>query len=235
MRRGVAVVVVALLLSLQALGGASAELFTQRLYLRNDGGANCPGYPYLSIKAGADEPGCGYQGGLPLGEFYGLTGTASNVRVYDTIGGITPKVLDALRPVTGNIRVFSWVQTNRIAAGTVRVDVTVAARRADSSTVTLGSYSQQRTVDPTNSAEMDFPFTVAVPDDLDKLEMTDVSITVDIRGVHVLTGYQRLNGQSWMDVPTHTAPQVPEPDPSPTPEPAPAPSPAPSPSPTPAA
>lgn len=232
MRRAVAVAAAALLLAFTALGGASASTFTQRLYLRNDGGAGCPGYPYLSIAAGADEPGCGYQAGAPLGEVYGLTGTASNVRVYDTIGGITPKMLDALRPATGNIRVFSWVQTNRMGAGTVRVDVTLTARKADSSAITLGSASQQRTVDPTNSAEMDFPFSIPIPDDLDNTELTDTAIQVDIRGLHVGTGYHRLNGQSWLDVPTHSAPQVPEPEPSPTPSPTPA-EPAPDPSPTP--
>ena len=236
MRRALAVAAATLLLALTALGGASASTFTQRLYLRNDGGASCPGFPYLSIAAGADEPGCGYQAGAPLGEVYGLTGTASNVRVYDTLNGITPKVLDALRPASGNIRVFSWVQTGRIGAGTIRVDVTLTARRADSSAVTLGTSSQQRTVDPTNSAEIDIPFSIAIPDDLDKTEMANIALQVDIRGVHVGTGYQRLNGQSWLDVPTHNAPQVPVPAPAPTPSPTPgAPAPAPSPTPSPTA
>ena len=236
MRRAVAVAAVALLLALTALGGASAGTFSQRLYLRNDGGAGCPGFPYLALAAGEDEPGCGYQAGAPLGEVYGLTGTASNVRVYDTIGGVAPKVLDALRSATGNIRVFSWVQTNRMGAGTVRVDVTLTARKADSSTVTLGSSSQQRTVDPTNSAEMDFPFSIPIADDLDHTEMSDIAIQVDIRGLHVGTGYHRLNGQSWLDVPTHSAPELPPPPPTPTPSPTPdAPAPAPSPTPSPTA
>lgn len=208
MRSMVAVVVVAAMaLVVPGFAGAETTLepSEQRFYMRNSG-TGCPGETFLSTQPGAGEPGCGFVGGAPIGELHrtGISNLGNGIRIYDTAGGTAVQVLDATRDVAGNVRVVSTATTNRMAVGQVRVDVTVTGRGTNNSQVTLGSHSSEQLVNPTNSAEIDFPFTIDTPDDLDATELKDLTVTVEIRGWHLLTGYLRLNGESWMDLPNYT-------------------------------
>jgi hypothetical protein len=179
-----------------------------RLFMRNSA-TTCPGTPFLSIEAGAGEPGCGYQGGAPFGElFHAGAPVGSTIRVYTTQDGM-PQYLDPTRNATGNVTVVATATTNRMAAGQIRVDVTVRARTEAGQSVVLGTSSSEQLVNPTNSAETNFPFTLNIADSLDKVRLDEVSIDVDIRGWHVLTGYHRLNGQSWLELGTYERRPIP--------------------------
>lgn len=207
-----AAIVVGLIASVAGPAAADHE-FTYtptdtKLYMRNDGGG-CPGRPFLSVVSMDGEPGCGYVGGLPFGELYHAGApVGSTVKTYTTDDGV-PAFLDATRDVAGNVRVVATAQTNRMAVGQIRVDLTLRALTRAGQSLTLGTHSSEQIVNPTNSAEVDFPFTIALDDALDTTELTQVAVDVDIRGVHVLTGYHRLNGQSWLDLPTYERTPIP--------------------------
>lgn len=182
---------------------------TSRLYMRNDGGSpTCPGTPYLAEQAGANEPGCGYQGGAPLRELARNGAPVSAPPItYATLEDEErpPLTLDADGDMTGNVRVVATSQTQRNAVGQVRVDVTVRVTDEDGNTTVIGTSSSTKTMTP-GTPELDFPFTVAVADSLDNAKLTGVTAEVDIRGWHVLTGYHRLNGTSYLNVPYVPAP-----------------------------
>ena len=183
------------------------EPTTTKLFMRNDGTAPtpCPGDPFLSTTAGTAEPGCGYQGGAPFGELYhNGAPVASTLKTYITRDG-TPQYLDPSRNVSGNIRVVATATTERRAVGQIRVDLTLRARTQGGQTETLGTHSSEVIVNPTSPGEVDFPFTMdlGAHTALDKVALSELTMVVDIRGWHVLTGYQRLNGESWFDLPAY--------------------------------
>jgi hypothetical protein len=180
-----------------------------KFYMRNSA-TTCPGTTFLSVTPGVAEPGCGYQGGAPFGELYHAGApVGSTIRTYTTSDGV-PVYLDALRSTTGNVHVVSTATTNRMAAGQVRVDVTVRATKQGGGQIVLGTSTSEQIVNPTNSAEMDFPFTLNVADTADRTQLTAISVDVDIRGFHVLSGYHRLNGQSWLDLATYRLEPIPD-------------------------
>jgi len=180
------------------------EPTTTKFFMRNEG-TTCPGDPFLSTTAGSAEPGCGYQGGAPFGELYhNGAPVASTLKTYITRDG-TPQYLDPSREVRGNVRVVATATTERRAVGQIQVDVTLRARTQGGQTVTLGTHSSEVIVNPTSPGEVDFPFTMDLGTHagLDKVALSELTIVVDIRGWHVLTGYQRLNGESWFDLPAY--------------------------------
>lgn len=183
---------------------------TTKLFMRNSSTA-CPGTPFLSIEAGSGEPGCGYQGGAPFGELYHAGApVASTIKAYTTQDGM-PQYLDPSRNLVGSLRIVATATTNRMAVGQIRVDLTFRGVRDTGATVILGSSSTEKIVDPTTSAQTDFPFTVDLANSLDKALFTEITVDVDIRGWHVLTGYHRLNGESWLDLPTFEKRPIPHP------------------------
>lgn len=177
---------------------------TTRLFMRNSGGATCPGVTFLALEAGSGEPGCGFQGGAPVGELYraGVTNLGNGIRTYTT-QEVPPQYLDPTRNATGNVTVVATATTQRMAVGNIRVDVTLQAKNAAGQTLTLGSFTSEQLVNPTNSAENNFPFTINIADNLDKVRLDEITTIVEIRGWHILTGYHRLNGQSWTELGTY--------------------------------
>lgn len=195
----------AALLSVAATGSGQAGSVLVpsevKLFPRNDGNG-CPGDPFLAVTPGTGEPGCGYVAGAPFRELtHAGAPVTSNLRSYQMRGSFT-QALDATRDVTGGNRVVATSQTGRRAVGQIRVDVTLIGLQGRTELV-LGSDSTETVVNPTNSAEVDLPFRIDVPDELDTTQLTGLRLEVDIRGWHVLTGYHRLNGQSSFTLPTH--------------------------------
>jgi opacity protein-like surface antigen len=188
-----------------ALPASAADVATTtRLYMSNDSTA-CPGSPYLGLTAGSGEPRCGFQGGAPFGELYHNGGPVADTRnTFATREDFPAQLLDAARDITGNVRVYSWSQTNRAAVGQVRVDVTLTGTNAAGESVPLGTSSSTQTITPANSAMLSFPFTMPVADTLDRTSLTAVTALVDIRGAHVFSGYHQLNGESFADLPVFT-------------------------------
>lgn len=200
MRRLVVLSVVALATLSAAVGSAAEPTPGEtELFLRN-GGQTCPGDPFLATQPGSGEPGCGYIYGIPIRE---LTASgapiSSSPKTYLT-RSVPVQVVDAGRDITGVNRVVSTAQTERRAVGQIRVDVTLTGFEG-STPVDLGTHSSTQIVNPTNSAEVDFPFTIDVPAAAHGRRLTKVEATVDVRGWHVLTGYHRLNGQSRFTLP----------------------------------
>lgn len=182
------------------------EPTTTKFFMRNappPGTPSCPGDPFLSTTAGSGEPACGYIGGLPFGELNHAGAPVGSTIITHTTRDGTPQYLDPSRDVSGNVRIVATAQTNRMAAGQIIVDLTLRGRRTSGQTVVLGTYQGEAIVNPTNSAETDFPFTMDLGGlgGLDKQSFTELTMVVDIHGWHVLTGYFRLNGQSWFDLP----------------------------------
>ena len=175
---------------------------TTRFFMRNDA-PGCPGTPFLSITAGSGEQSCGYVGGLPYGEL-SHTGApvGSTVITYTARDGV-PTYLDPTRDATGNVTVVATAQTSRMAVGQIIVVVTLKAKSDTGQTIVLGSHSSEALVNPTNSAETSFPFTMEMNDAFDKVRLDQVTVDVDIRGWHVLTGFHRLDGQSYLDLPAY--------------------------------
>lgn len=174
-----------------------------KFFMRNEGTA-CPGSPFLSTTPGTADPGCGFVGGAPIGELAsnGVTTLGTGVRTYTSTDGV-PVYLDALRNATGNVRVVATATTNRMAVGQVRVEVTVSARKQGGGEVILGTHTAEQIVNPTNSSQTDFPFTLNIDDTLDKVRLDEITVRVNIRGWHILTGYHRLNDASWVDLGTY--------------------------------
>ena len=203
MRQRPAAILVLLLTTLAGLAfDSSAYLPSEKtFYLRGDGSA-CPPDRWLGTAAGSGEPACGYAGGAPAGELHHAGVVADTVNHFST--RTAPNLrLDANRDIVGTNRIAATAQTNRNAVGRVRVDVTVHGSFQGGGSGVLGTHSG--TVDwipGQTSGEVDFPFTVDVPDEHDGRVITQLHIDVDIRGWHVLTGYHRLDGQSRFTLPT---------------------------------
>lgn len=197
-------ILLATLLALATVAAAPPGMTTSQtdLFLRMDGTGCTDTVTYLSTVAGQNEPGCGYVGGAPIGELYHAGVAASTVKNFSTNSSGVPLVLDATRNITGVNRIVASSAANRTAAGQVRVDVTATGKLVGGSTTSLGSHTVTITWDPTKG-EVDIPFTIDVPDTLDARTLSSLSLDVDIRGLHVLTGYHRLNGQSKLTVPTY--------------------------------
>lgn len=201
-------VAVAALALLPVPFASAAGPVTERLFLRADG-TTCPGATYLSTTAGTGEVGCGYQGGAPFGE---LAANGAPVSAPPTVFATREpeedqepvvRVVDASRDLKGVNTIVGTSQTQRNAVGQVRVDVVVSGTKADGTAVELGRDSDTVLVDPRNSAETKIPFEAPLADSVEGAELTGVTVTVQIRGLHVLTGYHRLNGLSFLDLPLH--------------------------------
>lgn len=177
---------------------------TTRFFMRN-GSASCPGTPFLSTSSATGEPSCGYQAGAPFGElFHNGAPVASTVIDYTAKAGM-PQYLDPSRSATGTVRIVATQASNRMAAGWVRVDLTLRARTSTGQAVTLGTSSETKLVDPTTSAATDFGFSMPLGAfaSLDKQALTSLTLLVDIRGWHILTGFHALNGASVLDLPAY--------------------------------
>ena len=175
---------------------------TTRFFHRNSATV-CPGAPHLATTAGTGEPNCGYQAGAPFGELY-HTGAPITSTIITYAGG-TLQYLDPGRSVAGVIQINSTQTSNRMGAGWVQVDLTLRALMASGQEVTLGTSSETKLLDPTNSAETDFLFSMPLSAfaSLDKQPVTRLTMLVDIRGWHILTGFHALNGSSWLDLPAY--------------------------------
>lgn len=201
MRQLVTVLVAAGLAAASLAAVSTPEDLT--LYLRVDG-ESCPGTTYLSSVAGSDELNCGYIGGLPFSEvFYQAGNQTWGTETYSTTGAWpeetsgTPVNLDAERDVEGVIVVSSYVGIG--GTGQIVVDLELTADTADGSE-TIGTTTEETLADPAASAT-EVPFTFDIADDLHEVEATDVTLSVNVRGAHVLHGFTRANGASQVTVP----------------------------------
>lgn len=191
-----------------ALAEAPADGTARTFYLRNDG-ADCGtgAHPFLADAPGTKDLGCGYIGGGPFGEVFANAGV-DTAKVYVTETPMTLK-LDALRNVDGKITVTPYAIVNGNSGsgvGQVVVDVAATALTATNSQIELGSQTTTVTATPVASRQA-VPFSLDVADALDGTDITELYLSVNVRGVHAAHGFTELNGSSLVNVPFH-APTV---------------------------
>lgn len=192
-----------------ALGGsalAAPEDATARtFYLRNDGtDCGAASHPFLAAVAGKTDLGCGYVGGGPFGEVFGAAGVdTSKVYITETEMSLT---LDASRNVGGKVTITPYVKSGNSGSGVgqVTVDVVASATNAAGDQLDLGAASTTVTSTPVQSRQ-EVPINIDIPDALDGADVTGLSLTVNVRGVHVAHGFTELNGSSLITVPFQPA------------------------------
>lgn len=193
----------ALALSVSGTALAAEDTTTQRtFYLRNDG-ANCGtgAHPFLADAPGTKDLGCGYIGGGPFGEVFKQLGVDTS-KVYATESAMTLTV-DALRNLAGKITVTPYLNATAGAGsgvGHVTVDVNAAALTATNEQVDLGSQSTTVLSTPVASRQV-VPIDIDVPDALNGTNITELYLSVNIRGLHAAHGFNELNGSSLVTVP----------------------------------
>lgn len=154
----------------------------------------------LSIVQGTDAGGCGTLGAItPLNEVGSSVGVvAPAVDVYPAVDGV-PFTLDASRAITGQITLSSYQPGVEAGGGTVSIDITVSGGFG-----TIGSTTVSYTVLPTQPPVAS-TFSIQPPASLDKRDFTDLSLSVQVRGVHAMHGFTTYNGASFLTVPTYSA------------------------------
>ena len=208
----------ALALSISGTALASEDTTTQRtFYLRNDG-ADCGtgAHPFLADAPGTKDLGCGYIGGGPFGEVFKELGV-DTAKVYATETPLTLKV-DALRNLGGKITVTPYVNSSAgvgSGVGNVTVDVVATALTASNEQLELGGQSSTVLSTPVASRQV-VPINIDIPDALNGADITELYLSVNIRGVHAAHGFNELNGSSLVTVPFQPVVEA-----TPTPAPAP--------------
>ncbi|HVM18647.1 MAG TPA: hypothetical protein VM307_01680 [Egibacteraceae bacterium] len=196
-----------LTLSLGVAGAAAQDAEAgeaTRLYLRNDGGG-CPGFPFLSqVPGDGTDVNCGYIHGLPFGEIYRATEDEANKRSYVTQPAEGTYLLDGARDITGQLTIRNGrpdpAVPTRIGVGEVVADLTLRAVAVDGTAVDFGSVQVKGNATPGENS-FAIPFTFDVDEALGAVELKELTLVTDVRGLHVYSGYTGANDTSWFDVP----------------------------------
>lgn len=189
----------AVTLALAVPGVATADVIetTQTWYLRNAGsGCGSNAAFHLATQAGGDEPNCGYVGGFAFGE----TPLFDSTKVFPTSDGV-PVVLNAdAEDAAGVIRIRHSNGLAGVGQVVINIELTGTTEDNPFTPVTLGSTSVDGLV--TTTGGQDFPFALDLDDAHDGQRFTQLSLSVEVRGLHVLTGYVSASkGESQVTVP----------------------------------
>lgn len=220
MRRHVPLLAVALaaLVPAPALGEDLVET-TEHLYVHNAAeGCSDRSLQFLVYDEPTSGVNCGYIYGLPLNEVEHQTSAGVfPPREYSTQSGFGIN-LDASRDLTGTVVVASrtsvcpspapppvpCVETGAgTGAGEVVVDVVATGRVGAFTTVSLGSAEVSTLVTP-GTTTFEIPFTIDLPDSVDRRVLNGVTLSIHARGIHVHSGYVNASGSSFIDVPSLT-------------------------------
>jgi hypothetical protein len=197
----------AALLLVLSLGGAAAEdAETQRLFPRQDGCGN--EITWLDTDAGTANTHC-YFLNQPVSEVLHQLGTRLYID-YPAKAGL-PIALDASRPVSGRIVITHTLTGRGLGVNTVDLELT---GRLEGSTQpsTLGAASVTEVADPMGTTAHDFE--IALPESLDRAQLVDLSLRVEIRSLSAPHAYMAYNGRSFLDLPVAevaSEPEEPEP------------------------
>jgi hypothetical protein len=195
--------IAALVIGLTATGAfAEGELVAgdRAFYLRGEG-CGAEEQLYLSTKQGPDGyDGCGTVGGLPINEVNHQRGVQAP-KTFTSKDGV-PATLDATRDITGEIRAESWIASLTEAVGgvgQVAVEVTIHGIDSAGQAVAIGSASESAMV--TNEAGTQLPFTIDIPDELNELVLSKLTIDVAIHGANFNQNNLGLEGDSHFTLP----------------------------------
>ena len=226
--RALAVLAALTLVPFPALGSDFAQT-TEHLYIHN-GAVSCAddSQLFLVYEKPATGSNCGYIYGAPLNEadHHGALGVFVG-REYTTPEEGFGIVLDASRDLTGKVVVSSRTsvcvspappqppepaptlppachETNQgTGAGQVIVDIVASGETSNFDSISLGSAQVSTNVVP-GTVNYELPFTINLPDDVDRSELANVKLYVNPRGVHIHSGYVDASGRSFIDVPSLT-------------------------------
>lgn len=191
---------------------------TEHLYIHN-GAADCTdrSKQVLTYAEPTGGSNCGFIYGLPLNEVEHQTGEGLFLpRKYSTQKPFEI-TLDASRDLSGTIVVSSrtavcpspapppvpCAETGQgTGVGEVVVDL-VATAGGPAGSVTLGAVEVSQLVTP-GTTHYEVPFSIELPDSVDRTVLTSVTLSIHPRGVHVHTGYVNASGLSFLDVPSLT-------------------------------
>lgn len=173
---------------------APATADNTTFYLRRDGCGTSNDNPHLSLTSGTDAgDGCGL-----IVNAVGPAGDVDQAAFIDfPASDGMPLSLDGTREIDGQISLTG------AQVGLAQVDVTLAAL-VDGQAVTIGSGSGSAVLDPTGSSTP-VPFTIPASTSLDGADLQALDLRVHIHGPNVYSGFISLSGQSWVDMPSHTA------------------------------
>ncbi|MGH2935301.1 MAG: hypothetical protein ACRDL2_12430 [Gaiellaceae bacterium] len=179
-------------------GGASfaaTTAGTTRFYLRRDGCGTANDNPHLSVTSGTDAgDGCG----LILNGVTGLGGDVDQSAFVDfPASDGTPLSLDGTKAVQGQVALTG------AQVGLAEVDVTLAAL-VGGQPVTIGTATGSAVLDPTGN-DTPVPFTIQPNTSLDGADVQALDLRVRIHGPNVYSGFVSLDGNSWLDMPSHAA------------------------------
>lgn len=200
MHARVITLLLALAVILPAPVSASQTARTDTWFLRNAGTACGDNAKFeLATRPGGAEPNCGYVGGISFGE-----GVFDSTKVFTAREGV-PFVLDADRgDAEGVIRILH--AQGLTGAGTLTINVKLMATDPEDPfvPVTLGTTTLSGLVSGTGG--QNFPFTMPLDDGLDGRTFSELSLSVEVRGVHAGSGYLSVsNGDSRFSLPTLAA------------------------------
>lgn len=146
--------------------------------------------------------GCGTIGGLPLNEAaYQVGGTGDD---YSTTSKLVPFAVDATRKVTGQLAAGSWVGSGSGGAGSVQFEVQLVGTTTAGKSVDFGAASVSGTATPGKDV-VEVPFSLTVPASAAGATLRSLTLTVDAHGANVGMSAKKLNGSSYVVVPSKAA------------------------------
>lgn len=177
---------------------------SKTLYLAQEGCGETAEAGRLEPKAQADSAdGCGTIGGVPIDEvIYQADGPA--YEDYTSTSRMAPFLIDANKPVKGQIAAASWVGEG-VGVGAVDVDVHLIGKTAAGRSVDFGEATGTASVTPGTNVVF-VPFTLKVPAAAAGQKFTKFVLSVAVHGANLGMSAKKLQGDSYLVIPAKPAP-----------------------------
>ncbi len=193
--------------SLALAGGVTFDVpqpTSTQFFVRRQGCGTANDNLRLSVTSGTDNSGCGTTGAItPLNEIGSTVGViAPASENYSAVDGL-PVTLDAAKPITGVITLSSYQPPAYAGAGTVSIQVTLSGT-VGVDNLALGTTTVGYTALPAE-APKSTAWSITPPSNLDKNDLTSLTLNVLIRGVHAMHGFMAYGGASHLTVPSYSA------------------------------
>lgn len=166
------------------------------------GTGTCTATYNLSKNAGTESVGSTLSA-TPLEYLFYATGSSEPFGTYTPDDTLAPEyVLRADEPITGQVTMGGFIGGAEFGADSTVEAVLTATRATGGSAVAIGSATVNKiAVTPTADGRV-YPFSIAVPADLDGVKVRDLSLALYVRGIQVLqNGFVNGEGGSFFDLP----------------------------------
>lgn len=171
------------------------------LFLRQDGCGTTQGAGRLETTAGGDSSnGCGTIGGLPIEEVFYQAGAGTSTAFTSVAKGF-PLVLDAARPITGQVTSRAWVGRGTGGVGNCAWDISLIGSTTAGKTIDFGSTKVTTAAAPTQGYCQN-SWSLAVPAAANGVAISRLTLSLDSHGANIGMSAQGLNGDSYLVLPT---------------------------------